>query len=403
MDGDRAGKPILTITKGKLGTKTRKRDPDEEARLAALAKQGQQRDIKGMEEIHWRIVQTKRSIDDIKAALEGNSAFELIYEPYELYKDSRKRAQIEFLKQVVFELKRDFNGEFEQLEKYKGDQLFAIQEKNEQIRDLLENLNEPIELETFPEDPEETPEHIFEIDEATEIHCERVYTAAQRAEMEEAERKRLEKEALLQGDNLGQRGLKRMLGGNELVFKKEKNKLDEELVREEWMNKPLDDMNEDEKQRLKEFEQRVADQKEKQRKAWTVSLQRVQAEIVEIKAKFEENLMQAYKRRIFYEARIQEQELMIIRLTIALHDVKETEANVIKFREQLLEQEKALEDKKDFVHICNDKYTEYDQKMKNDKGFQEQETRIKTICNQEDLEIRKIQGFVKNGKQQCKV
>ena len=58
----------------------------------------------------------------------------------------------------------------------------------------------------------------------------------------------------------------------------------------------------------------------------------------------------------------------------------------------------ATEDKKDFVHICNDKYTEYDQKMKNDKGFQEQETRIKTICNQEDLEIRKIQGFVKNGK-----
>lgn len=33
-------KPILTITKGKLGTKTRKRDPDEEARLAAMANKG---------------------------------------------------------------------------------------------------------------------------------------------------------------------------------------------------------------------------------------------------------------------------------------------------------------------------------------------------------------------------
>ena len=56
QDGDKL-KPILTITKGKLGTKTRKRDPDEEARLAALANKGQSRDIKGMEEIHWRIVQ----------------------------------------------------------------------------------------------------------------------------------------------------------------------------------------------------------------------------------------------------------------------------------------------------------------------------------------------------------
>mmetsp|Transcript_6706 Transcript_6706/g.7788 ORF Transcript_6706/g.7788 Transcript_6706/m.7788 type:complete len:80 (-) Transcript_6706:1395-1634(-) len=79
--------------------------------------------------------------------------------------------------------------------------------------------------------------------------------------------------------------------------------------------------------------------------------------------------MQLYKRRIFYEARIQEQELMIIRLTIALHDVKETADNVVKFRDQLLDQEKVLEDKKDFVHICNDKFTEYDQMMKNDRGF----------------------------------
>ena len=86
--------------------------------------------------------------------------------------------------------------------------------------------------------------------------------------MEEAERRRQEKEALLQGDNVGMRGLQAMLGGNELVFKKEKNKMDEELVREEWMNKPEDEMNEDEKQRLREFEQRVKDSIEKQRKQW---------------------------------------------------------------------------------------------------------------------------------------
>ena len=37
------------------------RDPEEEARLAELAKKGQERDIKGMEEIHWKVVQAKRS------------------------------------------------------------------------------------------------------------------------------------------------------------------------------------------------------------------------------------------------------------------------------------------------------------------------------------------------------
>jgi len=106
--------------------------------------------------------------------------------------------------------------------------------------------------------------------------------------MAELEKKRLDKEALQAGDNLGQRGLKNMLGGNELIFKKEKNKLDEELVREEWMDKPEDDMNDEEKQRLREFEQRLKDSIDKQRKQWAVNLQRVRNEIIEIKAKFEE-------------------------------------------------------------------------------------------------------------------
>lgn len=98
-----------------MGTKTRKRDPDEEARLAALANKGQSRDIKGMEEIHWKIIQYKRSIDEIKAALESENIFDLIYEPYDLYRDKRKRVQIEFIKEIVFELKKDFNKEFEGL------------------------------------------------------------------------------------------------------------------------------------------------------------------------------------------------------------------------------------------------------------------------------------------------
>ncbi len=150
-----------------------------------------------MEEIHWRIVQTKRSIDDLKTALESNNIFEVIYEPYELYRDKRKRSQIEFLKEVVFELKRDFNKEFEGLKEAKIAAKFAINEKNDQIKDLLESLNEPIIVEEFDPHLLENPSHIFEIDEEKEINVERFYNAQQRAERAEAERKRLEKEALL--------------------------------------------------------------------------------------------------------------------------------------------------------------------------------------------------------------
>ena len=52
----------------------------------------------------------------------------------------RKRNQIELIKEVVFELKRDYNKEFVDLEKFKEDQGFAIKEKNEAITELLENL-----------------------------------------------------------------------------------------------------------------------------------------------------------------------------------------------------------------------------------------------------------------------
>ena len=77
----------------------------------------------------------------------------------------------------MFELKRDFNKEFEQLLQYKNDHLFGIGEKNDQIRDLLESLKEPIVIEQFETDLAERPNHIFEIDEKTEIAVERYYNA----------------------------------------------------------------------------------------------------------------------------------------------------------------------------------------------------------------------------------
>lgn len=61
------------------------------------------------------------SIDDMKKSLENPNIWDLIYETNELYADPRKRMQIEILNEVIFELKRDFNKEFEALEKFKED------------------------------------------------------------------------------------------------------------------------------------------------------------------------------------------------------------------------------------------------------------------------------------------
>jgi len=66
----------------------------------------------------------------------------------------------------------------------------------------------------------EDPKHIFEVND-DEIKVEKYLTAEDRARLEEEERKRLEREAKLKGDTVGQRGLKIMMGG-ELTFKKKK-------------------------------------------------------------------------------------------------------------------------------------------------------------------------------------
>lgn len=101
-----------------------------------------ERDIKGMEEIHWKVVYIERDLEELKKALEAPvpNIYDLLYEAFELYTDQRKRAQIELIREVIFELKRDYNKEFMTLENYKQEQIYVIKEKNEQIVELQQNL-----------------------------------------------------------------------------------------------------------------------------------------------------------------------------------------------------------------------------------------------------------------------
>ena len=180
-----------------------------------------------------------------------------------------------------------------------------------------------------------------------EIKVEKYLTLEERARLEEEERKRLEREAKLKGDTVGQRGLKMMMNG-ELTFKKEKNLLDQELVREEWMSKPDEEMTEDERMRFKEFLVKEKEFKEKQRKAWEFTLKNIRQEIIDIEYKFEEKFLALNKKRLFFEHRIYEQELYIIRLIIMTHECRETRASQNKYAGELEQLQSTLEEKRMF-------------------------------------------------------
>ena len=56
----------------------------------------------------------------------------------------------------------------------------------------------------------------------------------------------------MEGDNVYSRGLTNMMN-NTLESKKDKGIFDQTLEREEWMDKPIEEMSEEEKLKLKHF------------------------------------------------------------------------------------------------------------------------------------------------------
>lgn len=54
---------------------------------------------------------------------------------------------------------------------------------------------------------------------------EKYLTKEERAKLDEERKKQEERERAMQGDNVGQRGLKAMMGGAELNLKKDQNNL----------------------------------------------------------------------------------------------------------------------------------------------------------------------------------
>ena len=344
--------------------------------------------------MYWKVVFQIKTIDDIKKCLEMPNALDVIYEPYELYPDVRKRNQIELLKAAVFELKKDFNDEFTSLEKFKEDQIYMIKEKNTLIEELLQNLQQSEELFEPVGHPLEDPENIFKISD-DEIKVEKYLTREERAALEEAERIRLEREALLKGDNVGQRGLKTMMGSTELNLKKDKNLMDENLVKEDWMEKDEKDMSEEEKQKLKEFKQKEKEFKDKQKKAWEQDLKKIKGEIIEIQLRFEEKLLMLFKKKLFIDVRILEQELYVIRLVIMQHDGKETRTDEKKYRQEAerLFKEKAL--KEELIQTFKGFAQDLEARYADDSSIREQEKELRRMFPEAN---RQIQAFVKNGK-----
>lgn len=107
---------------------------------------------------------------------------------------------------------------------------------------------------------------------------------------------------------------------NGTLEEKKETLLNEKIEREEWMDKELEDMTEEERIKLKEFEvreQRLQEERDKMRKNLENELKNLKSEINEICSKFDEKLLVLFRRKLEYDQRISEQQLYVVRLNLA--------------------------------------------------------------------------------------
>mmetsp|Transcript_8770 Transcript_8770/g.7740 ORF Transcript_8770/g.7740 Transcript_8770/m.7740 type:complete len:328 (-) Transcript_8770:444-1427(-) len=127
---------------------------------------------------------------------------------------------------------------------------------------------------------------------------------------------------------------------NGTLEEKKDTPLDEVLEREEWMNKDLDDMTEEERMKLREFEQKeqkLKEEKEKIRKNLELERKKLKADIEDICNRFDDKLFIVFRRRLEFEYRIYEQELTIIRLTLSILLKEENEVKKNNYDQKVRE------------------------------------------------------------------
>lgn len=148
---------------------------------------------------------------------------------------------------------------------FRQQQTEIINEKNKRITEIFEELKRPVELVTAKKNILENPEKVLKVD-PSEIGFKRYLSREEKERLEKERLKEEERLRLLAQDDAGQRALGKMMSGT--LEEKKESVLEVVIEREKWMDKPIDDMSEDEKMKLKEYE--VKKQKAEEEKERTI-------------------------------------------------------------------------------------------------------------------------------------
>jgi len=139
----------------------------------------------------------------------------------------------------------------------------------------------------------------------SEIPFKKYLTREERDRIEKERLKEEERIRALLADDANIRAIKDMMNGT--IEEKKENPLEQGLEVEEWMSKPPEEMNEEERVRLKEYEvkkQRLEEEKEKIRKNLENELKKIKSDVLEICNKYDDKLLLLFKRKLEFDYRV---------------------------------------------------------------------------------------------------
>lgn len=250
---------------------------------------------------------------------------ELLYHPLDLYTNQRRVTQIYLLQHIVFELRKAFNKQISVALDEKLNEIQKIHVKAARIREITEEAvgGTP---EIFDPEPEEC--EIFDsVLKVQESEIQAVKFVPEEQKQEKFRKLHSSNSSGVRSDNLAQRGVKSILGALSLD-NKFGNSGDEEIIKPAHLNKPENQMTEDEVKELREYEKKVQaaeEEKEKRAKAMENEVKKLQSQIAETCNSFDDLVQKLVSVKVDTDQLISEQELKIIALAQALLEDEQAE------------------------------------------------------------------------------
>ena len=282
----------------------------------------------------------------VNMAAEGGDAvtkeeelLEMLYRPLALRTSGQKRIQVLLYEQLIREMKMNFNSKFDDCFALKENKLDEINSKNNRIAEILAELK--ISEEYFKPiwSNAEFPDRVITVADS-EIPIEKYISEAERKQLLLDEEERKKNAANDQGDNAPERALLEMMGGT-LEQEQGLNALEQELVREVWMDELLfEEMSEDQKKILEEFETRqksLLEEKEKYRKGLELELKKLRQDISDLCRSVDEKIGDLLSLKMATQMQVHVQELYSLRLVLVLMEDEDDKRELQKIRIEMMQ------------------------------------------------------------------